>query len=78
MVDTGVGMAIESHPPELHQDCPCRCMDEVASDRYLHHWPIALGDGDEPGRVGALQLVQTDPIGVRHFVRIGTKFAGPR
>ena len=46
-------------------------MDDVAAQRHLHHWLLALGDGDKARRIGATQFVQANAIGERHLARVG-------
>ncbi len=49
-------------------------MDQVTTERHLHHGTIALWDVDEPRRIVACELVQPNPIHGEHLVRIGDEF----
>src|SRR5271165_4728254 len=54
--------ALQAEPAQLQQHSACRCVDQVVTQWYLHNRPWAFRDGDESGRVIALQLMQPDPV----------------
>ena len=56
------GSPLVRHGPELVEDRSGGRVDQIGADRELDDGPFALGDADEPRRVGPAELVQTDPV----------------
>ena len=67
----------QTPPSQLQQHSAGRRVDEIVAQRDLHDGARAFRDRDEARRIGALQLVQTDPVDRDDLMGCRARFQPP-
>ena len=74
VIDSFANSSVEGYPSELKQYCSRWRVNEIARQRNLDDGAVAFWDHDKARRVFALQLGESNSIGVRHFVSRRVEF----